>query len=227
MVLSRILLIAVLLLLPTTVLDSYGHGLVSVKDCNKANLPFNQELYREDILGINQAARYYIEGNPEYKMSDLAAYMVNVYLNQPVELAHCLRDLGINPASVAQLSPLAYDALIYDKKNLQGYSHDFLADIPAPQAGIQNILSGQHHMTDQQKNKVEVQSNPSSLVIVPAQAVEAPVQNFGSSPTKLQIPLESIFISIAIAAIVGMIIVFFTMKTEKDIRFPVIPQRKI
>ncbi|SRR5579885_596827 len=223
MVLARILLIGALLLLPITIDNGYGHGLVSVKDCNKANLPFNQELYREDIMSINQAARYYVEGHPNYKMSDMALYMVNVYLNQPVDLAHCLRDLGINPASVAQLSPLAYDALTYDKANLQGYSHDFLAEIPASQAEVQNILSEQHQTANQQITKV--QSNSPPLVIVPAQAVEVSVQNFGSSPTKLQIPLESIFISTAIVVIVGIIFLFI-MKAEKDRRFPVIPQRR-
>ncbi len=129
-----------ILLLTAPIVIQYGgaHGVISVKDCTIANLPYNQELYKEDIRSINQAAILYVEAHPNYSMKDLASYMVNVYLNQPVELAHCLRDLGINPASVAQLSPLAYNAITYDKANLRGYSHDFLTEIPAPQQPVQN-----------------------------------------------------------------------------------------
>lgn|SRR5574337_900992 len=224
MVRAIALLTGVLLLLPIIVEDSYGHGIIAAKDCNKTNLPYNQELYKEDIVSINQAARLYIEGNPHYKMSGLASYMVNVYLNQPVEIAHCLRDLGINPSSVAQLSPLAYDALTYDKTNLHGYSHNFLAEIPAPQTNVEDTLPTQHQATNRQNERVETQNEPPPLGAIPAQAMKESVQNLESPTDKLQISSEYIFIAVAIASLAGVIILF-TMKPKKESRLTVIPQR--
>lgn len=132
--------IAVVLGAPFALQYGQAHGMITVKDCTAANLPYNEDLYKEDIMSINQAASLYVEGNPHYRMADLASYMVTVYLNQPVELAHCLRDMGVSPSSVSQLSPLAWGALVYDRQNLLGYSHDFLKEIPAPQVPSQQML---------------------------------------------------------------------------------------
>ena len=146
--------IAVILGAPLVLQYVDAHGIIAVKDCTSANLPYNEDLYKEDIMSINQAASLYVEGNSHYRMADLASYMVTVYLNQPVELAHCLRDMGVSPSSVAQLSPLAWDALVYDRQNLLGYSHEFLKEIPAPQAPYSQKML--HPMDGASKPKVTV-----------------------------------------------------------------------
>ncbi|MDE1863226.1 MAG: hypothetical protein KGI33_09965 [Thaumarchaeota archaeon] len=126
---------AAILMVPLMVQYAGAHGLSAVRPCTEANLAYNTELYREDINGLNEAASLYVEDYPHYTMGNLAAYMVNVYLFEPVELAHCLRDFGVNPGSVAHISPLAYNALAYDKANLKAFAPDFLREIPAPQEG--------------------------------------------------------------------------------------------
>ena len=124
--------VAVAVFLPLASQPSYACDVAAPDGCGKANLQYNEFLYKEDINGLNMAAALYVVSHPNYEMGNLASYMVTVYLNQPVELAGCLRANGINPASVAQLTPLAYGALVYDKKALDGFSPDFVEEIPAP-----------------------------------------------------------------------------------------------
>lgn len=127
-----VLTISVIVTMPLAVQNIYACDVATPDGCDKANLQYNEFLYKDDINGLNQAAALYVEAHPHYNISNLASYMVTVYLNQPVELANCLRTNGVNPASIAQLSSLAYGALVYDKKNLEGFSPDFLEAIPAP-----------------------------------------------------------------------------------------------
>ena len=123
---------SIIVTMPLAIQDVYACDVVTANGCDKANLQYNEFLYKEDINGLNEEASLYVQAYPHYDISNLASYMVTVYLNQPVELAGCLRDNGVNPASIAQLSPLAYGAIVYDKKNLDGFSPDFLEEIPLP-----------------------------------------------------------------------------------------------
>lgn len=207
----KIALVGALLLLPIIVEDGYAHGLVTVKDCTRANLPYNEELYREDIMGINQAALLFAEGNPHYKMGDLASYMVNVYLNQPVELAHCLRDLGVNPASVAQLTPFAYSAITYDKANLEGYSHDFLGEVPPPsEALVQDTLPSAPYHPDVRLG--QAQAFPPSTDA--AQASDLPAKILEPAPDHLQVSLEQVFIAMAIVVFAIGIVLFVPLSRK-------------
>ncbi len=129
---ALVFVMAAIVTMPMAVQDIYACDVATPDGCDKANLQYNEFLYKEDINGLNEAAVLYVDAHPHYNISDLASYMVTVYLNQPVDLAGCLRANGVNPSSIAQLSPLAYGALVYDKKNLEGFSPDFLEAIPAP-----------------------------------------------------------------------------------------------
>ncbi len=222
--LIRVALIGFMLLMPYVIQDGYAHGVISIKDCNMKNLDYNQELYREDIIGLNQATSFYVEAHPGYTMKELSGYMDNVYLNQPVELAHCLRDLGINPASVAQVSNLAYSGLVYDRAQLQGYSPNFLKEIPAPQAGnIHNIIPLQNE--DPVKESIQAQVQQVPVEPLPLQAQNEPVHDIlQPMQNHQQIPLEYVFISIAIAAVIGIAIAF-GRKPRKENRIMIVPQR--
>lgn len=195
---------------------SYADGDVVAKDCTAVNLQYNEFLYKEDINGINQEASLYVEAYPHYSMGKLAGYVDNVYLNQPVELAQCLNELAINPASVAQLSPLAYGALVYDKAQLQGYSPDFLKEIPAPQVDTaRNTV--QHQTLPVQKEIVQDQRQSSPSEQDPMQAAVKPVQDtsVAMQENQQQIPAEYISVAVVAAVALGIAIVFFD-KIAKD-----------
>jgi len=127
-------LIVSICIIPFIGQNVYAHGGISAADCTKPNMEYNTFLYKEDINGINDATRLYMEEHPHASMKELIWYLrtVYVYLKQPVELAHCINGLGTNPSSVAQLSPLAWNALTWDKQELEGFAPDFLEEIPAP-----------------------------------------------------------------------------------------------
>jgi hypothetical protein len=205
-----------LMMIPVIVQNSYADGDVAAKDCTAANLQYNEFLYKEDINGINQEASLYVDAYPHYSMSNLAAYMDNVYLNQPVELAQCLRELAINPTSVVQLSPLAYSALVYDKAQLQGYSPDFLKEIPAPQVDtVQNVLQQalplQQEIAQAQSQSSPAEPNPVQATVKPVQDLSVAVQE-----DQQQIPAEYVSLAVVAAVALGIVIVFFD-KIAKDI----------
>lgn len=209
--------VVALMMIPVIAQHSYADGGVATKDCTAANLQYNEFLYKEDINGINQEAGLYVEAYPHYSMGRLAGYVDNVYLNQPVELAQCLNELAINPASVAQLSPLAYSALVYDKAQLQGYSPDFLKEIPAPQVDTaQTVL--QHQTLPVQKESVQDQRQSTPLEQGPVQAAVKPVQDtsVAMQENQQQIPAEYVSVAVVAAVALGIAIVFFD-KIAKDL----------
>ncbi|MFZ1076905.1 MAG: hypothetical protein WAN47_05705 [Nitrosotalea sp.] len=209
--------VVALMMIPVIAQHSYADGDVVAKDCTAVNLQYNEFLYKEDINGINQAASLYVEAYPHYSMGKLAGYMDNVYLNQPVELAQCLNELAINPASVAQLSPLAYGALVYDKAQLQGYSPNFLKEIPTPQVDtIQNVV--QHQALPVQKEIVQDQRQSSPAEPNPVQAAVKPVQDTSVAiqENQQQIPAEYVSVAVVAAVALGIAIVFFD-KIAKDL----------
>ncbi|MGB9003620.1 MAG: hypothetical protein WCC52_07435 [Nitrosotalea sp.] len=209
--------VVALMMIPAIAQRSYADGDVVAKDCTAVNLQYNEFLYKEDINGINQEAGLYVEAYPHYSMGKLAGYVDNVYLNQPVELAQCLNELAINPASVAQLSPLAYGALGYDKAQLQGYSPDFLKEIPAPQVDmVQNIV--QHQALPVQKEIVQDQRQPSTAEPDPVQVAVKPVQDTSVAvqENQQQIPAEYVSVAVVVAVALGIAIVFFD-KIAKDL----------
>jgi hypothetical protein len=207
--------VVALTMIPVIVQNSYADGDVAAKDCTAVNLQYNEFLYREDINGINQAASLYVEAYPHYSMGKLAGYMDNVYLNQPVELAQCLNELAIKPVSVAQISPLAYSALVYNKAQLQGYSPNFLKEIPAPQVDkVQN--APQHQAPPIQEETVQAQSKSSPAEPNPVQAAVKPVQDTSAAVHEnQQIPAEYISVAVVVAVALGITIVFFD-KIAKD-----------
>lgn len=217
--LAKVALISSLLLMPFVIQDGYAHGVISIKECNVTNLGYNQELYREDIVSINQAASFYAEGHPGYTMRQLAGYVDNVYLNQPVELAHCLRDLGINPASVAQLSPLAYSALVYDRAQLQGYSPNFLREIPSPQIDVvQNVLPIQHQVPPLQNEIVQDKRQSPIVEPSPVQAAGKPVDSVSMTiqDSQQQTPIEYVLVAIVVAAAAVGMITIYNKRAKKD-----------
>lgn len=216
---AKIVLVGSLLLMSFVIQDGYAHGVISIKDCNVTNLGYNQELYKEDIISINQAASLYVEGHPNYTMRQLADYMNNVYLNQPVELAHCLRDLGINPTSVAQISHLAYGALVYDRVQLQGYSPNFLREIPAPGVDLaQNILSIPHQVPPLQNQITQDRKQPYVVEPNPVQVTGEPVDSVPLTMQKgpQQIPIEYVFLAIVAASAVGVAIIYNKKAKENN-----------
>ncbi|GEM_PF-2572526 len=221
---ARILLclVASILIGPVAIEYVEAHGLVTAKDCTADNLTFNRELYREDIAGINDAARFYVEDNPNYKTADLAQYMVNVYLNQPVELAHCLRDLGINPASVAQLSSLAYGALVYDKANLLGYSHNFLREIPPPDDWHKGLVTPISPLGRplQDDNPTPV-NGPRGMALSQGHAMGEQIQTFYRSDSgPRSMPAEYVVVTAFLVAVAGIVTVVVMRKGKANLLVP-------
>lgn len=128
--LMAILILSTIPCIFLTVQPAGAHGVV-VLQCTPDQLNFNKRMYWENIEGINNAVSLYLGNHP---VADLNGYMHRLYPWMVVipEYGHCIRDMGLDPASVAQLSPQAAKALIEDAPNLVGYSREFLEEIPIP-----------------------------------------------------------------------------------------------
>lgn len=107
---------------------------VIILQCVPDQLAFNKYIYMENINGINSAVGLYITSHPNSSTANLASYMGKLYVWMKVipEYAHCMREMGVDPSSVAQLSPQATTTLINDANDLLGFSPDFLKEVPIP-----------------------------------------------------------------------------------------------
>lgn len=103
-----------------------------ILQCTPGQLEFNEYLYKENINGINDAVSLYQHAHPNSPTSDLFSYMGKLYVWMKVvpDYAHCLRDMGVDPSSIVQLTPQAANLLITDANDLSGFSPDFLKEVP-------------------------------------------------------------------------------------------------
>lgn len=124
--LSPVILVGQFVILPAS-----GDIIASIH-CTPDQLEFNQYMYREHINGINDAIRLYLDGHPHYARSDLSNYMTKLYAHfQPVpEYAQCLREMGINPSSIAHLSNGAVMVLVYDAPEIERFVPNFMKNVP-------------------------------------------------------------------------------------------------
>ncbi len=112
---------------------------------------------------------------------------------------------------------MAYGALVYDKAQLQGYSPNFLKEIPTPQVDtIQNVV--QHQALPVQKEIVQDQRQSSPAEPNPVQAAVKPVQDTSVAiqENQQQIPAEYVSVAVVAAVALGIAIVFFD-KIAKDL----------
>lgn len=109
-----------------------GADHVIILQCTPGQLEFNEYLYKENINGINDAVSLYQHAHPNSPTSDLFSYMGKLYVWMKVvpDYAHCLRDMGVDPSSIVQLTPQAANLLITDANDLSGFSPDFLKEVP-------------------------------------------------------------------------------------------------
>lgn len=102
-------------------------------DCTKGNIAYVEFLYKSNIVGINDAVRFYMESHPGTDMKSLAHYVYSPFLNKVSDSAKCLEDLGIDPATVAQFSPEARQVLNYDPEGLSKMAPEFAKYVPIPE----------------------------------------------------------------------------------------------
>jgi len=87
-------------------------------NCTIENLNYVKFLYKSNIDGINEALRLYKQSHSNYTMKSMVDYMYNPFLNKASDSAKCLMDLGIDPITVAQLSPDTQKVFNYDPNRL-------------------------------------------------------------------------------------------------------------
>ena len=104
-------------------------------DCTTGNLDYVKFLYKSNIDGINEAIRLYEQSHPNYSIKSLVDYMYNPFLNKASDSAKCLIDLGINPLTVAQLSPDAQKVFSYEPDRLSKMAPLFVKYVPIPEFG--------------------------------------------------------------------------------------------
>lgn len=107
---------------------------VIILQCTPGQLSFNEYIYKENINGINDAVTLYRGAHPNSSNADLAGYMTKLYVWMKIipEYAHCMRDMGVDPSTIAQLSNQSAAVLIADADDLRGFSPDFLKEVPIP-----------------------------------------------------------------------------------------------
>lgn len=109
-------------------------------NCTTGNLDYVKFLYKSNIDGINEALMLYEQSHPNYTTKSLVDYMYNPFLNKASDSAKCLIDLGINPLTVAQLSPDAQKIFNYDPERLGKMAPLFVKYVPIPEFGNHAFL---------------------------------------------------------------------------------------
>lgn len=104
-------------------------------DCTPSNLDYIKFLYKDNINGFNEAVSLYEHQHPGYTKGSIVAYIYNPFLQVPADLAKCLRDLGVDPSTVAQVSPQLQAVLLFDPERLNKTSPDFVRYVPIPEFG--------------------------------------------------------------------------------------------
>lgn len=107
---------------------------VIILQCTPDQIVFNKYIYKENINGVNSAVSLYRSAHPASSVSELVSYMGKLYVWMKIipDYAHCLRDMGVDPSTVAQLTPQAANVLINDSNDLLGFSPTFLKEVPIP-----------------------------------------------------------------------------------------------
>ena len=109
-------------------------------NCTAGNLDYVKFLYKSNIDGINEAVRLYEQSHPNYTIKSLVDYMYNPFLNKASDSAKCLIDLGIDPLTVAQLSPDAQKVFTNDPERLSKMAPLFVKYVPIPEFGNSAFL---------------------------------------------------------------------------------------
>ncbi|MDE1861635.1 MAG: hypothetical protein KGI33_01855 [Thaumarchaeota archaeon] len=109
-------------------------------NCSQSNQDYVKFLYKSNIDGINEAVRIYIANHPNYDIRSLVDYMYTPFLNGASDSAKCLKDLGISPSSVAQLSNDSLRVFSYDHDRLAKMAPFFVRDVPIPEFQVPFII---------------------------------------------------------------------------------------
>ncbi len=102
-------------------------------NCTEDNLDYVKFLYKSNIDGINDALQLYKQSHPNYGMKSLVDYMYTPFLNKASDSAKCLKDLGIDPLTVAHLSQDAQQVFNYDTARLNKTAPLFAQYVPIPE----------------------------------------------------------------------------------------------
>lgn len=102
-------------------------------NCTADNITYVKFLYKSNIDGINEALQLYKESHPGYDVKSLVDYMYSPFLNKASDSAKCLKDLGVDPSTVAQLSKDAQQIFNYDPERLSKVAPLFVQNVPVPE----------------------------------------------------------------------------------------------